>query len=340
MSQLAYCIYIEELILHIYKKIIFEVTCADIQKWSLDNPLLSLLCCYYFFICISAFYDSNQQTSDANFSGVGMFPSSQLHSNSDYGSDTAYEISELGTPRHGMDNFSNPGMESFTSDHEITGTVEAAGKYGMSNNGTGMLVGDFILKGLERFSKRRVLPKTDNRVAEKDKVSEDTLRPADSHQDGMQLLPEVEDFNLAGHARRLSTESVGSDVSSVRHSEISSLGVVNLFDDGSNGILEGADASRSVDVLVKSDLLSSRDVVVALPSEQQQKMNRVLTTLQRRLATARTDMEDLIARLNQEAAVRQYLTTKVLQYSILCLFVILFCVFLGYKKYNMNILSA
>jgi len=40
-------------------------------------------------------------------------------------------------------------------------------------------------------------------------------------------------------------------------------------------------------------------------------LNRVLFTMQRRLVTAKTDMEDLIARLNQEIAVKDYLATKV-----------------------------
>ncbi|CAI9284221.1 unnamed protein product [Lactuca saligna] len=44
---------------------------------------------------------------------------------------------------------------------------------------------------------------------------------------------------------------------------------------------------------------------------QQQKMNRVVVSMKRRLGTAKTDMEDLISRLNQEIAVKDYLTTKV-----------------------------
>ncbi|KAK1575435.1 hypothetical protein Q3G72_005456 [Acer saccharum] len=88
---------------------------------------------------------------------------------------------------------------------------------------------------------------------------------------------------LDGHVRRLSTESVGSDLSSIRASEISNYGVSNLFGD------------------------SSFDH----PEDQRLKLNRVLNTMQQRLATAKTDTEDLIARLNQEGAVRQFLTTKV-----------------------------
>ncbi|KAK3430612.1 LOW QUALITY PROTEIN: hypothetical protein EUGRSUZ_E02514 [Eucalyptus grandis] len=54
-----------------------------------------------------------------------------------------------------------------------------------------------------------------------------------------------------------------------------------------------------------------RVLAVPLPSEEGPKLNRVLTTAQESLSTAKTDMEDLIARLNQEIALRQFLTTKV-----------------------------
>jgi hypothetical protein len=47
--------------------------------------------------------------------------------------------------------------------------------------------------------------------------------------------------------------------------------------------------------------------------DQRHKMNRVLLTMQRRLVTVKTDMEDLVSRLNQEIAVKDYLTTKVCQ---------------------------
>ncbi|CAL9071113.1 unnamed protein product [Musa textilis] len=50
---------------------------------------------------------------------------------------------------------------------------------------------------------------------------------------------------------------------------------------------------------------------IVLPIDQRHKLNRVLLTMQRRLGTAKTDMKDLIARLNQEMAVKEYLTTKV-----------------------------
>ncbi|XP_071694614.1 PX domain-containing protein EREL1-like, partial [Rutidosis leptorrhynchoides] len=63
--------------------------------------------------------------------------------------------------------------------------------------------------------------------------------------------------------------------------------------------------------LVDDRLVSSCDVNLVLPLGEQKKMNRVLIGMQRRLGTAKTDMQDLISRLNQEIAVKDYLTAKV-----------------------------
>ncbi|KAI4346171.1 hypothetical protein L6164_013244 [Bauhinia variegata] len=53
------------------------------------------------------------------------------------------------------------------------------------------------------------------------------------------------------------------------------------------------------------------DLLVAFPSNARHKLNRVLVTLQPRLATAKTDVEDLIARSDQEVTARQFLMIKV-----------------------------
>ncbi|CAL5361527.1 unnamed protein product [Camellia sinensis] len=226
----------------------------------------------------SSFYDSNQQCVDANSSAAGVVLTYQLQSNSDvslvagnssiasdYGNDSACEISELGTPRHGTDNYSELGVENKTSDQE-------------------------------KLSWRPKHSEYENSIMDKDE---------------MEPFCKTENRKLGSHLRRLSTDSVGSDVSSVRASENSNLGVASSLGDNSLNLPEGAEISRTMDTLANSDLQFARDLLVALPSEERNKMNRVLTTMQRRLATAKTDMEDLIARLNQELAVRQYLTTKV-----------------------------
>ncbi|KAF3329553.1 Sorting nexin-4 [Carex littledalei] len=107
------------------------------------------------------------------------------------------------------------------------------------------------------------------------------------------------------HLRKASSESIGSDVSSLRGSEVASI-AGHL----SNSILDGSvdnDLSNFMDNLCES----LNDAQVVLPMDQKNKLVRLLLTLQRRAVTAKTDMEDLIARLNQETAVKEYLNTKV-----------------------------
>ncbi|XP_060186950.1 PX domain-containing protein EREX-like [Lycium barbarum] len=98
------------------------------------------------------------------------------------------------------------------------------------------------------------------------------------------------------HAKR----TLETDISSERLSDIS-----NFFRSASHDPAEGADFPE----LNAPARLGHLQVVIQL--DQKNKMNRILSTMQLRLATAKTDMEDLLTRLNQELAVRQYLATKV-----------------------------
>lgn len=75
---------------------------------------------------------------------------------------------------------------------------------------------------------------------------------------------------------------------------------------------EGENCSAGEEGLIDEGLQSLSNLLVALPSDDRNKFSRILVTMQRRLTTAKADVEDLVARLNQELAVRQYLTTKVL----------------------------
>jgi hypothetical protein len=117
-----------------------------------------------------------------------------------------------------------------------------------------------------------------------------------------------------GHARKDSAESIGSDLSSLRGSELSVPGASTSLWDGPVDLPSAMDAHISqTEHLTGLDmqLLYDVDAQVILPNDQKQKLSRLLITMQRRIGTAKTDMEDLIARLNQEAAVKEYLTTKV-----------------------------
>ncbi|KAJ4798943.1 Phox (PX) domain-containing protein [Rhynchospora pubera] len=107
------------------------------------------------------------------------------------------------------------------------------------------------------------------------------------------------------HVRKTSSESVGSDASSLRGSEAAS--VTGFI---SNSILDGSH-DNDVSSFMDTSCETLNDAQVILPMDQKNKLFRLLLTLQRRVVTGKTDMEDLIARLNQETAVKEYLNTKV-----------------------------
>ncbi|KAF8393159.1 hypothetical protein HHK36_021400 [Tetracentron sinense] len=272
----------------------------------------------------SSFRDVNQQTSEANCSGSSMISSLHFQPNSvvsvvagsssvtpDYGSDTAYETSELGTPRQARDNNSEIGMEDLTLDQDLISPIENSVKYGMSNNDNGLFTGVSNVEQLEGLPTHKMHARKDTRVVGKDTFNGNASKISFLSGDRMGLLSEPEHGKVAGHARKLSTESVGSDISSVRGSEISNSGVANSFGDGSLDLPGASEVSTTIESLGSTDFQFPSDVQVVLPLDQRHKMNRVLMTMQRRLVTAKTDMEDLIARLNQEITVKEYLMTKV-----------------------------
>jgi tagatose-1,6-bisphosphate aldolase len=59
------------------------------------------------------------------------------------------------------------------------------------------------------------------------------------------------------------------------------------------------------------DLLKGIGLIV--PVDQRGKVRLLMVTLQRRLAVVKADMEDVLARLKQETAVKEFLTAKVRQ---------------------------
>ncbi|XP_041000095.1 PX domain-containing protein EREX-like isoform X2 [Juglans microcarpa x Juglans regia] len=263
----------------------------------------------------SSFYDENQQTPDANSSIGGVVLSSLLRSNSDvsglagglfasdYGNDTPYEISEVGTPRRRNDNSTNPGLEKSVSEQYLIDPYKRTVKHGMFNR-------KFIQESLQRFSRHQMNMGSQVNNIGRDEVIGNNSGAKPLRIDGTDFFPELGDCEVDGHVRRLSTESVGSDLSSVRGSEMSNTGEANYFG-GYPDHSRGSEAPKNMDSFVNPDSQLPRDLLVALPSDERYRLNRVLVTMQRRLATAKTDFEDLIARLNQEVSVRQFLTTKV-----------------------------
>ena len=281
--------------------------------------MLSELICNF-----SAFDDANEQGADVDSSVFGMVPSFLLQTNSDgsvlAGSTSVASYNDYDSPDD-MSEFAtlnktdindDLGMEASTSEQNITDPTETSVKQSRFSKTS-------ILD--ERFSLQKTHTARVKSIVGKDKHADSTSKAKYFLGDEMVPLPEQEYLRLDGHTRRLSTESIESDISSLRASEISNLGMGNLFGYNSFDCPEGTERSKINDASGSSDLQLSRDVLVALPSDQRHKLNRVLNTLQQRLATAKTDMEDLIARLNQEIAVRQFLTTKVCLTILLCFLV-------------------
>ncbi|KAG4178910.1 hypothetical protein ERO13_A10G072900v2 [Gossypium hirsutum] len=232
-------------------------------------------------------FDNNQPDAVSSVGSVAPLFLSKNYLDIDNASDldnASSEISELGTPRQGKDGSAGPSME-----HSI-----------LEPN---------LIEPLKKSMKKKVHSGLESDIAG-DKVTENNTDRRFLRGDGAEHLPEPDHGKMDGHVRRLSIESIGSDLSSVRASEISNLGIASLFGDGLHDLPESAEASRTLDSL-SPHLQFHKDLLILFLSDERHKLKRVLNTLQRRLATANTDMEDLISRLNQEVAVRQFLVTKV-----------------------------
>lgn len=242
---------------------------------------------------------STQQNPESSLSAIAASPSIKP----DYGSDYAYETSDVGTPRLVGDDSSEMAMEDLSLDGDLSNPIEKLVKYGISNIDEGLFMGQAILEELEGFPRNKVQVDDVNNASGKN--------PENGHASTISYLPgndtelfsELNHVNSISHSRKLSADSSGSDRSCPRGSEMSNVGISNLSVSGSLYHPGG------VEILSATDMQSSDQVI--LPMDQRHKLNRVLFTMQRRLVTAKTDMEDLIVRLNQEIAVSNYLKTKV-----------------------------
>ena len=273
-----------------------------------------------------AFQDGNQQSSEASPTGDSSTSSLQIPPNlssslatsssiaSDYGSDIAYETSDLGTPRLERDGNFGIGLGDLALDEDLTSPIEKLVKYGMMNIDEGLFMGHTILEQLEGFPRHTPYGGHINNVIGKDGYNGNASKASFLTGNGMELFSEPEPGKVFGHVRKLSCESVESDGSSLRGSEISNSGIPNSSGNGSLDLPGVAEISSSTEVLGNTELQFSGDAHIVIPLDQRHKMNRVLLTMQRRLVTAKTDMEDLVSGLNQEIAVKDYLTTKVCQW--------------------------
>lgn len=210
-------------------------------------------------------------------------------------SDTAYEASDYGSASLGRDNNSEIGTEDLSLDEDLTSPIDKFMKYGMSNIDEGLFMGHAILEELQGFPKHKPQARDVSSIADKNQNAEN-----------------------GQHTRKFSGESSDSDVSSQKGCESSNLAFPGMNENGPDTFSKGAEISRTTEIVGNKDLQLPDDVHLLLPVDQRQKINRVLMTMQQRLLTAKTDMEDLLSRLNQEIAVKEYLATKVSNWILPC----------------------
>lgn len=236
---------------------------------------------------------------------------------SDYGSDTAYEPSDLGTPRVGRDDNSDVGTDDLILDEDMTNPIEKLVKYGISNIDEGLFMGQTILEQLEGLPRHKANARHVNYVIQKDKNNGNLYDSSLLGNNTMELFSEPGHAKVVGHVRKLSNESFGSEGSSLRGSDISNFGIPNSSGEGSHDLPGSASVSRDTDIMGHTKLKSTGDTQLVFPLDQRNKLNRILSTMQRRLGTAKTDMEDLIVRLNQEITAKDFLATKV--FNLACI---------------------
>lgn len=262
-----------------------------------------------------SFLDANQRPPEGDTSTNRSISSHKIHSNSsypylagsssvtsDFGSDTAYEISELGSPTLGRDDISEVGLDGLTLDENLANPLEHLAKYSMSNIDEGLLMGESILDQLECFKKNK---------GHSGQMTDNESTSVPSALGRMGSLFDGEHSRIVGHIRKPSNDSIGSDLSSYRGSEMSNSSAPNLRDEASLDLPSGAEISGTVGSADSYEAHTLSNGPIVLSKSEQPKLNRILMVMQRRLVTAKTDMEDLITRLNQEVAVKEYLTSKV-----------------------------
>lgn len=140
----------------------------------------------------------------------------------------------------------------------------------------------------------------DHATSGQDFVNRDNSRDKDAialKLDGTKITLTVRDYNLNAHIKKLSLESIGNDLNSLENTETTTTTLVQDVAHDLTGSHE--EGSRNSDLLL------------TFPLDERHKLNKILNTQKQRLVTAKADVEDLIARLNQEIAARQYLVTKV-----------------------------
>ncbi|CAN4086407.1 unnamed protein product [Withania somnifera] len=235
----------------------------------------------------SSFYELNQNVADVN-SSISVVPSIQFSNSSDVsllagpssfasdcGNDSAaYGTPELGPPTKGRSRF-----------HELD---KAAFYQGFTHLGE-------VISEDARLKHHDSKPVKDSEQGNQ----ENHLKMPSTGDDTDVSTKRVID---SAHVKRI----LETEISSGKISDISNFLQLEPLRNTLHESAEGADFSG-----LNTTASSNLQLQAVIQLDEKNKLNRTLSTMQLRPATAKTDIEDLLTRLNQELAVRQYLATKV-----------------------------
>ncbi|KAL0441647.1 UNVERIFIED_CONTAM: PX domain-containing protein EREL2 [Sesamum radiatum] len=218
---------------------------------------------------------------------------------SNYGNDSTDGASEIGSALCVEERYSEFDNGNPISDDNLSSLTEATANEAMCENNNATLSKDF-----SEGKKEKYLQKIHDERSNLDKIHIDASDNL-PHHDIIENSPGLKNSPMVGHAKGLLRESPLEDTSCTPNQ------ISNLWEDQDNGTSskysESGEASEALHMLASSGLQFSHDTLLVLPMAEQQK---VLTTVQQRLGTSKTGTEYLIAKLHQELALRQYLTTK------------------------------
>nr|XP_024395374.1 PX domain-containing protein EREX-like isoform X3 [Physcomitrium patens] len=259
--------------------------------------------------------------SGVSWTGGGSSVVSHGYSTLDYGSDATYENSVVGTPSKGSEGELEAEMEALALE-EQTASIAAA-----IESRENQQQEKITSVGLISNSSERVGMGMQTRAVFMDYVAADEPSSQNQPPNGQEMpaVTTVNQVGLAGtsldetslksplslgsrHRHRTSQESLSSEISSAPGSDL--LRGVSMDLHTENPLMSSSGANPSGEPH-SPDAESLKGVGTVFPADQRSKVKRVMGTLQRRFLTAKTDMEDLLGRLSQETAVKEFLTTKV-----------------------------
>lgn len=192
----------------------------------------------------------------------------------DHGNDSADETSDASTMKHDEASLKNLISRNSTSEDDVTDWHGLITEYGLLDKSS--------------FREKIEYLSSTNGAAETGTVT------------GGGISGRVEIQRLDGSDRKLQEKTIERMISP-GEPDLVNQGSMDIHDEA-HGNMYGA---------VGANTETQKDLAIVFQSEERHKLKRVIDMLKQRLETAKADTEDLISRLNQELAVRQFLSTKV-----------------------------